>query len=453
MNYDLEKIFESHSYDDICAIIRHGGGVCQEGDHNLSLFSWSRPTRGKSPPYWKDKPVTSIIVNRATLTPVVIGNPYILFDDYCAVTDACIAQKQLKITELYDAREIVVFYYGGQWWTTTEKSLNLEFPSAWSRTNRQVKDLWEEAIQMPPRRFFDNHNPSYIYVYALLHHDDRHVIDYSTTFGTNYAYIMLQTMRHMETLEIVSDIQPPAELKVLTPIPHADFSALDTQNKNENEVSSLLDITQAGIRITSGEMMVHLHTSSFRLYTETSDTLARPCGSEHYLGLYQKNAMDSYLNKFKAESFHTASDGTPYQIKGLIDSIFKVLTSEVLYLFKMLWDVRFGTSKEEYKDVYVTLPSEYKKVFYILRGIYFSKKVSASTTNKFVTIKTVYDMLKKMEPAALVRLIVERSRILSCPDQYRRLYSLLNDYHHTEQVNRASKVVEQAMFFIEKKAI
>lgn len=442
----MEQLLEtSHSYEDICTLVRHNGGECYEGDHGLTLFRWPRPGGGVSPLMWRDKPMSTFVINRFTLLPVVIGSPYIASDDYCAVTEMCIEKKPFVITELYDAREVVVFFYNGRWWTLSDNHFSLDFLSPWSK--QPVSNLWVACLGMPESQFFSFHDPSYIYIYSLLNHEDRHVVDYTKDLGENYKYVILTAMRNRETLDLLPELVVPPHVTVLTPIVHADFTALDSHNEEDEEITCLLDVRQAGVRVMSGERWFDLHTSSYRLYSETSNTDVRPCGSEHYLGLYQRNLIDMYLCKFKAESFHTAPDGSVYQIKGLIDSVFKILTAEVMYLFKILWDVRFGTAREEYKDVYLSLPSEYKKVFYVLRGIYFSKKVSTSPTNKFVTMKTVYDMLKKTEPSSLIKLIQERKKILSFPQQYDRLYKLLTEY--SEYTTRSSKVVDQAMSFIE----
>lgn len=452
MMENFERLLEiTHSYEDLCIMFRHHGGQCYE-DNNLSLLIWPPTAKGHQPPHWRGKPIKSIVINPSTMTPVMIGSPYVLFDDYCTITNACIDQLPMKITELYDAREITLFHHNGQWVTMSGNNFHLDFVSTWSEKNRLVRELWEESLHMSVKDFTSKHDPNYIYIYLLLHHEDRHVIDYTRDLGNGYKYVLLHSMRSVSRLDLLPELIIPQGVKVITPLVHKDFSSLDYQNQDDEEVCSLMDVIQAGVHVSIGETWIHLHTSSFKLYNETSDTSVKPCCSEHYLGLYQRNSMDSYLTKFKSESFHTGPDGTPYQIKGLIDSVFKVFTSEVLYLFKMLWDVRFGTAKEDYKDVYLILPSEYKKVFYVLRGIYFSKKVSTSTVNRFVTIKTVYDMLKRMEPSSLVKLIVERQKILACPSQYKRLYDLLVDYHQNDHLNRASKVIEQAMCFIEKNA-
>ena len=193
--------------------------------------------------------------------------------------------------------------------------------------------------------------------------------------------------------------------------------------------------------------MVFLHTYGYRLYLETSNLNVRPCGGEHYLGLYQRNMIDVYLSKFKNETYYVGKDGTQYQIKGLIDSIFKVLTSEILFIFKTLWDIKYGSQREDYKDIYTILPVEYKKVFYILRGIYFSKKVT-SVANKHITIKTVYEMLKKMEPTSLVNLLRERRNILQLHEKFKRLHTLLKEYSKSDFMDKTVQVIDHASDFI-----
>lgn len=447
---NLAKLLEnSCSYSDLCSTIRRNGGLVLDADNDITIIYWPRSQQNQLHPLWINIPVTSIIINRANLTLITLGAPYVFFNDYCAITEACIRQETMTCVELYDAREVMMFFYGSRWYMISEDNLSLSVIIPWQNKDRTIQDLWNDCTKMKLEDFFDKHDKSTIYYYQLLHYDDRHVIDYSEQFGSFYKKLILTATKPFGSHDFTYHANLPLRGDFIMSVPiHKDFSILDTRNEEDEDVLCLLDIKRAGIRVyTESGHIVDLHTCSYKLYMETSDVSTSPCGSQHYIGLYQSNCMDTYLSRFKGETYHIGDDESSYQIKGLIDSVFKVLTSEILYIFKVLWDVRFGSAKEEYKDVYMSLPSEYKKVFYILRGIYFSKKLS-NPTNKYVTVKTVYEMLKKMEPLSIVYLVKERQKLLSLTSTNKRLYQIFDEYNKTTHMERTAKVVNQAMNFI-----
>lgn len=444
---DISKVLNcSQTYEDLCIKIRHSGGFTCENENDLAMLSW-KSCRVDLLPSWKGKYISSIIINKTNLSVVALGNPQVLQNDYCVVTQACIDHEPFVITELYDAKEIIMFHHNSQWNIVTNGSFALDIPSF---REMNIIDLWEDCLENK-KDFYACHDTEKIYVYNLVHHKDRHVIDYTWQLGEEYKRLILISTRDKKTFDMIPLNQININKYVSVAMSYEDFSMLDTYNVEDDATYSVLDLKRAGVRVRLGEKLVDLHTTGFKTYVETSDIATKPCTSEHYLGLYQKNTMDTYLSKFNGETFFMSKDGNAYQIKGLIDSLFKILTSEILFLFKLLWDVRFGSAKEEYKDVYASLPSEYKKVFYILRGIYFSKKVSANTNNKYVTVKTVYDMLKKMEPITLVQLVKERYKILFSPDKQNRLFKIFDDFKAQEDSEKTSKVIDYAMSFIVEK--
>ena len=57
---------------------------------------------------------------------------------------------------------------------------------------------------------------------------------------------------------------------------------------------------------------------------------------------------------------------------GTIDALFKICTSELFELFKILWNIKTG--KHLNIELYKLLPKEYKDIMFGIRGIYFKKK-------------------------------------------------------------------------------
>jgi hypothetical protein len=124
--------------------------------------------------------------------------------------------------------------------------------------------------------------------------------------------------------------------------------------------------------------------------------------------LYQNNKLIDYFNQEPnsnlvkivnplnvSESFFTV---------GVIDSTFKVCTSELFELFKNMWSLKTGKSQN--KELYELLPKEYKDMMYGIRGLYYKKKAtlfentndktSEELKNSHLTINDIYNHLKKL---------------------------------------------------------
>jgi hypothetical protein len=63
----------------------------------------------------------------------------------------------------------------------------------------------------------------------------------------------------------------------------------------------------------------------------------------------------------------------------MVDAVFKVCTSEIFELFKLLWSIKNG--QHQNKQLYDMLPKEYKDVMFAVRGIYYKKKAQIHKKN------------------------------------------------------------------------
>ena len=110
--------------------------------------------------------------------------------------------------------------------------------------------------------------------------------------------------------------------------------------------------------------------------------------------MYQNNQLVNYLecnsnlSPYK-KIINPLNIQESYDTVGIIDSVFKVCTSELYELFKMLWDIKTG--KQLDTEIYKILPKEYKTVLYNIRGIYYKKKYD---NNKSSTSHEDFNALK-----------------------------------------------------------
>merc|ERR1712224_547588 len=92
------------------------------------------------------------------------------------------------------------------------------------------------------------------------------------------------------------------------------------------------------------------------------------------ISLYQKDLLKQHIEYFEENRkiYNPMFVEPPYDTIGVIDALFKVVTSELFELFKMLWNVK--VSKHKNKDIYNLLSQEYTTILFKIRGIYFTKK-------------------------------------------------------------------------------
>jgi hypothetical protein len=295
--------------------------------------------------------------------------------------------------------------------------------------------------------FCNAHNPNYIYTYVLVHSENIQLIDYTSRFGENYKKIILSLIRDKTSLQSYRNnfcdfyntnhnfIKNFVISKQLD-----DYSLLDDINKVDDFITTIKQITNEGLLVSfDSDTYIKLHNNAYKIYHSTSNLNYVPTSSQHYISLYQTNMLDIYFNKFCDESVYNE-----YQVKGLIDNVFKLLTTEILFLFKFLWDIKLGTQQYENKEIYNDLPTEYKKLFYSLRGIYFKKKVLLDD-QKYITIKVVYDLLKNTSPNTILQLIKERKDFVC--DKSKKINDVLKLHHKTENVEKLLTTIDVAVDF------
>ena len=405
----------------------------------------------------------SIVIDKRSLNIVAYSQPKVLYNDYLVIADSEINKCKRIITDCYEGTLLMMYNYEDVWYLSTRKYADAN-DSFW-RSNKSHTQLFKECVGNW-EQFCNLHDKSKIYLYVLVHHENSSLIDYSDTLGEGYKRFILVLVRDRVTLEptFCYDfdgnltpwenlyVQPKTEeyaSGVLQVKFYDNYDCLDRFNDNEEEVKKVTDIRHEGIIVVvmnekNKEMHVKLQTNSYKIYSESTCQKFIPRSSAYYIKLYQENKLDLYFGKFTDEILYKCSDNNSYQVKGLIDCLFKVLTSEVLFMFKLLWDIRSGVQKEENSDIYYTLTFEYKKVFYQLRGIYFSKKVKDSL-NKYITIKTVYELLKSYDPSKFAVLIKDRKDLL---EKSPKLKSLLIEYHKNDFISKNIRYIGLAEEFI-----
>ena len=96
-----------------------------------------------------------------------------------------------------------------------------------------------------------------------------------------------------------------------------------------------------------------------------------------FLKLYQNEKLNDFFKNNKnfdkySKIINPLNTSETYDTLGMVDAVFKVCTSELFELFKVLWDIKTGKHKSG--DLYSKLSKDYRDILFGIRGIYFKKK-------------------------------------------------------------------------------
>lgn len=92
--------------------------------------------------------------------------------------------------------------------------------------------------------------------------------------------------------------------------------------------------------------------------------------------LYQNDKLVDFINQSQnlKKIVNPLNTYESYDSIGAIDGLFKVCTSELFELFRVLWDIKNGHHLND--ELYKLLPKEYKDILFGIRGLYYKKKTS-----------------------------------------------------------------------------
>ena len=315
---------------------------------------------------------------------------------------------QKTITKCYEGTLLSLFFKD-KWYISTRRCLNSN-DSVWGSEQKSHYNMFMDILNKSGfetmEKFTDNLDKDLCYYFVLIHHQNKHLVDYQTEFGKDYMKLVLVFLRNKETLQELDLYNQKLDLsKILGP---NIFISPKIENLEEFDATNqqnqfLLPPSSEGIIIkTNNNKLIKLQTKSYQF--------AKSIGTEKniFIGLihlYQKDKLLDYINEKKninlKKIVNPLNTTEAYDSIGLIDSLFKVCTSEIFELFKNLWDIKTG--KHSNGTLYNLLPKEYKDILFAVRGLYFKKKAEAT----FLQIKDVYQMFKNMPTenfCALIRM-------------------------------------------------
>lgn len=319
---------------------------------------------------------------------------------------------EMSISKCYEGTLMSLFFNSDKWYLSTRRCLDSK-ESIWN--NNSHYNLFMEVLNEDGYKTLDDFtkllNKDYCYNFILIHHMNRHVVDYTTEFGDEYKKLCLAIVRKkydlveidFENLNQISAINISSSIFIPQKIPSIEnFNSMIDDYNNEE----IINCSNEGIIIKlkdSDKIPTYLKIQTYPYQFNKAIGLEKNI-FKGFINLYQNGKLNDYLDSnTNLDSYkkiiNPLNIQESYDTIGVVDAIFKVCTSELYELFKLLWNLKTGKHMDN--SLYEILPKEYKTMLYGIRGIYFKNKSAVYNSNDksklFLQIKDIYQYLKGLD--------------------------------------------------------
>jgi hypothetical protein len=359
-----------------------------------------------------DSPITSelvrecrsLVLDRSTLkivsysceTPLLNG----VGSDYLITNSTAFK----IINPCYEGTYMSVFYHGSKWYVSTRRCLDSS-ESRLPQSDQSHFYMFESIIKNAGWTDFNNFtselSKEYSYYFVLIHHLNKHQIDYSKEFGPSYAKICLTTIRDSELRELdiytqkVSWATYDTSGHIFVPIKLDSLETFTSENQviKYNESPETEGVV---IRIWNHSQnkfnLIKLQTFNyqFALILGPDQNIFKGL-----IYLYQNDKLFDYFaqnpNSMGIQHIvNPINTSESFDTVGTIDAVFKVCTVELFELYKLLWSLKTG--QQQNKNLYDILPREYRDILFAIKGIYYKKKAFIKQLDKETTPITLEDI-------------------------------------------------------------
>jgi hypothetical protein len=331
----------------------------------------------------------------------------------------------------YEGSLISVFNYNNKWHVASRKNIYDD-----NNSGGQYK-MFMEVLKQDNYETIDDFtnklDKKYSYHFVLIHHENDNIVNYVNQFGENYKKLCLIFARDVSTQKEVYDIDKSfISDNIFLPKKIEDSQAQEFVS-NISNTNIINQPEYEGIIIKLNNNILKLQSSAYQFH--------KAIGSEKnmyrgFLSLYQNNSLKNFFTndnaKFK-KIVNPLNQSESFDTIGIIDALFKVLTSELYHLFYTIWN-----DKGEHlnKSLYNKLPKEYKDILYHIKGIYYANKTKHFDDTSILKLKDVYNFVKSIDTHILEHFIRCRKLMLNWVRQEKsELVELFNKtLHHSEKV-------------------
>jgi hypothetical protein len=309
-----------------------------------------------------------------------------------------------EIYKCYEGSLLSAFNYNNKWYLSSRRCLD----SKESVINEKSHfDMFEEIIKNDEFEDYNDFtkklNKDYCYYFVLIHHQNEHNVDYETEFGDNYKKLCLAFVRNKNQKELnLSELELDfVSDNIFLPIKLDNLVTFDEENKNTN----ILDKPKnEGVIVKINNKYLKLQNINFQFYKAIGPKKNIYSG---FINLYQNNKLlECFKTNVNFQNYkkivNPLNTNESYDTVGIVDAVFKVLTSELFELYKLFWDNDGGHKN---KELYEILPKEYKNILFHVRGIYMKKD--------FIRLGDIYNYLKTISSNDIENLIRIRKLMIN----------------------------------------
>jgi hypothetical protein len=331
--------------------------------------------------------------------------------------------KPVLFTHCYEGTLLSLFHFNSKWYLSTRRCLDSN-DSVLTGCDVSHYDMFNQVLELDGLTFdtfVAQLDTTKSYYFVLIHHLNKHLIDYSNCFGDNYKKLCLITIRdnYMNEVDYHTLDKPYLSSNIFLPMQYSSLEPFNNACSEMNFKSTPLD---EGIvcRVWNNDM------NRFNLIK-----LQQPNYIYNFL-LKQKNG------EYKANLFLYQSNKLDNpKLVSSIHSTLTICTSEFFELFKVCYSLKTG--KHLLNDVYNKLPLSYKTMLYGLRGLYFKNKFNDKEMQNlpWLKIHDIYNFLKDTQSELLVLFLEERNKF--------RTY-LINHPEELVNVTRTSKYFNLSLY-------
>jgi hypothetical protein len=311
----------------------------------------------------------------------------------------------------YEGSLISFFYFNGKWFVSSRKNIYGHDKDV-DNIGGQYKmllDVLKNDNYNSIDEFTNKLDNKNSYHFVLIHHDNENIVNYKNQFGDEYKKLCFIFARDSISKE---------ELKyeALSESSFLSNNIFLPQSISDNEtegfiakISNMSIINQPeyeGIVIKINNNLLKLQSPAYQFH--------KAIGSEKnmfrgFISLYQNNSLKNFFTseteKFK-KIVNPMNTKESFDTIGMIDALFKVITSELFNLFNILWD---NNGHHLNKNLYNKLPREYKDILFHLRGFQFTN----INKNNVLKMKDVYNYIKSVDPSLFEKFLRCRKLMLN----------------------------------------
>ena len=411
----------NNSIEDLKNILYKNEILCKDyDDDNLLLVYHKYNTSIKND---LTKECRSLVIDKLTKKIVSYSceTPNILTDNNNIQYYSNLLENSLYIdnfaTECYEGPLLSIFYHNDKWYVSTRRCLDSNDSIYNEKSHYELfKDVILENKYNNIDEFFNKLEKDKSYYFVLLHYLNYNVINYSYKFGDLYKKLCLVSIRDNNLNEIdLNNLNNNIEfintnIFISPLINNLNDLYYKNYNKYPNKEGIILKIWD---NLSWKYNLIKFQYKNYQFHNAIGNNNNMFRG---LIYLYQKNELTNYI--LYNPIFKKIDE---YDTLDLINNSFKVLSSEILQLFKII------CKNLSYNKL---LPNEYKNIVYFF-------KINHNSENR-LTLNYIYNYLKKIPFNVFFNLIINRKLLF-----LKNELTTISTYCHPISLDRINLLIDK----------